>query len=265
MAISFPDDALQEFYLTVDEVRDTVTFVRAAEQLRPRLGKLLVWEKIDTAGKRLITDFISQKDVDSAPLYRGLLIVLAGALEQFVRRLIRDAVIRINESTSRYDELPYALKQQNIYRTGQTLQTIMQPLDHLDIDYEGVGKNIGSCVTGAATFTLNADAFTAIMASVTPKHLGNLLQRVGFSLNWDDLGRDTALQTLLNKRRTTDTKKQIQEDLQSFIRKRNRVAHSGNGGVAVSDTDIEALIGFLRPLTKVLAALVAAQIGKRAK
>ncbi len=259
---NFPDDGLREFAASLEDVRSSIAFVRAATRLRPRLGRLIVWDAAVGDAQTLVTDFIGQRLADPATLYRGLLVIISGAFEQLVSRLVRDAVAQISARVGSYDALPDALKDQHIYRTGQAFLTIKHPVDHISIDYGIFSKNIGTCQPGAKQFTLNAEAFTTTMKSVTPTHLGDVLKRIGFDLKWDDLGRVTAMQRHFGKTRTRETADQIQTELASFARQRNRIAHTGSSGVALSDGDLENVANFLQIFVSNLAVLLVDYVRK---
>jgi hypothetical protein len=86
---------------------------------------------------RQLLGYISKnKNIDVTPIYRGLLVALAGAFEHFIRRLIRDALTFYNERVTRFDDVPEKLRHQNILRTGKALATIAQPFDQWPVNYE---------------------------------------------------------------------------------------------------------------------------------
>jgi hypothetical protein len=261
----FTDDALREFAAALEEVRSSISFIGAAMRLRPRLGKLIAWDATLGEAKTLITDFINQRLTDPVTPYRGLLVIISGAFEQLVARLVRDSVAEINARIASYDAIPNAVRDQNIYRTGQAFLTIKHPVDHISIDYGLFSRNIGSCQPGATEFTLNAEAFTTTMKSVTPTHLGDVLTRIGFDLKWDDLGRVTAMQKHFGKTRTRETADQIQSELASFAKQRNRIAHTGSGGVTLTEGDLVNVADFLQIFASNLAILLSNYVGQLKK
>jgi RiboL-PSP-HEPN len=246
MATPFAENALREFNATLDELDTSVSFLRAAVRLRPRLNDWLRWETMEADARELAIGYISQKSFESSAFYRGAVIVLSGAFEQLVRRLVQEYVVRVNESAKDYDSLSEAIKRQNTLRTGHALATVMEPLDHQAIDYTLLAKNIGTCLPGVTEFVLNAPAFTLFISSISPRHLEDVLKRVGIVFQWDEFGSDAALRQLFDERNTRPTAKATEDYLTNFITTRNRVAHTGSGGVIIQETEIEGFLKFFR-------------------
>jgi RiboL-PSP-HEPN len=226
---------------------------------------MLDWKALDGEAKTLAHSFLKQRTAEESLLYRGMVISLAGAFEQFVRRLLRDSVQAISAGGVRYDTLDEHMKLENAYRTGIALQTIREPLDYMDLDYETLAKNLGTCFDGSAKAILNADAFSIFLSIISPKSLVDALRRIGMDLRWDDLGRVDALRDTLGKQDTRETAKAIEEFLKRFGQTRNKIAHSGNTGIVVTESDLEQLLKFFRAFAVALSAVVETQLSKRAK
>jgi hypothetical protein len=153
-------NALKELDLGLDELASNLEFVRTASRLRPRLKDMLRWENLDGDAKKLATSFLGQRAAEESLFYRGMVVSLSGVFEQFVRRVLRDGILAINGNGVNYDTLDEGIKKQNFYRTGIAFGTIHEPLDYLELDYELLAKNIGTCLIGSKQAVLNADAFT---------------------------------------------------------------------------------------------------------
>ena len=115
-----------------------------------------------------------------------------------------------------YDKLDEEIRKQNILRSGMALRTIYEPPDHLDLDYDALCKNLGTCVAGSTQGLLNAEAFAALVSALSPEKVLEGLQRVGVHLEWDTLGAKQPLKDLLNKRETRETSKAIQDCLEAI-------------------------------------------------
>jgi hypothetical protein len=250
------NEALREFVAALDDLEANLGFIQASKKLRPRLGDMLKWTEMGGEAKALAQGFIKQAGVEETSLYRGMVVTLCGALEEFARRVLRDSVLAINKATTSYDELEDHLKLQNLLRTGQALQTIFEPLDHLAFDYERLCTRLGTCVKGSLAFQLNDDAFTMYVSSVAPPHLEELLRRLGLNLNWDHIGQDNKLQAFFDARGAHATAKATQDFLQDVIRKRNKIAHSGSGGVVITDLDFAQMLQFFRLFSVALAKVI---------
>ncbi len=131
---------------------------------------------------------------------------------------------------------------------------MFEPSDYLALDYDDLGKNIGTCLAGAQTFKLNADAFAIYVSTVSPRNLAEVLGRVGFELRWDDFGKSDALRGLFHLKNTKETANRLEEELGAFIANRNRIAHSGGGGLSVTATDVEQVIQLLKLFSQELGS-----------
>src|SRR5260370_34301437 len=110
-------NALKEFELAIEDIASSFGFVRAAARLRPRLGDMLHWDILDAEARKLATTFLQQSAAQESLLYRGLVISLAGAFEQFVRRMIRDSVSAMAKALALYATLHNPLNKHTLYST----------------------------------------------------------------------------------------------------------------------------------------------------
>lgn len=255
-------DALKEFDLALDDLSSIFDFARLAIRLRPRLNSMLNWASMSAEEKSLANDFLKQRNADESLLYRGMVISLAGAFEQFIRRILRDSVLAMSGNGANYDLLDEGIKKENLYRTGLALGTIHEPLDYLELNYESLAKNLGTCFGGSPKASLNADAFTIFLSIISPKHLEEALRRIGLSLNWDDLGKVQEVQTALNRKGTRDTAKAVEAQLKQFGKMRNKIAHSGSSGLVISESDFERLLQFFRAFGRTLTKVVETGLSK---
>lgn len=256
-------DALKEFDLALDDLSSIFDFARLAIRLRPRLSGMLSWASMGAEEKSLVDNFLNQRSADESLLYRGMLISLAGAFEQFIRRILRDSVLAMSGNGANYDLLEEGIKKENFYRTGLALGTIHEPLDYLELNYESLAKNLGTCFGGSSKALLNADAFAIFLSIISPKHLEEALRRIGLSLNWDDFGKVEEVQTALNRKGTRDTAKAVEAQLKQFGKMRNKIAHSGSSGLVVTELDFDRLLQFFRAFGRTLTMVVETDLSKR--
>jgi hypothetical protein len=256
-------DTLKEFDLSLDDLSSIFDFVRSAIRLRPRLNDMLSWDSMDTEAKLLAKKFLDERTADESLLYRGMLISLAGAFEHFIRRILRDSVVAISASVTSYESMDADIKKENFYRSGLALGTIHEPLDYLELNYESLAKNLGTCFTGSTQALLNAEAFSIFLSILSPKNLGDALRRIGVDLRWDDFGKVEELQKALDTKGTRDTAKAVEANLKQFGKMRNKIAHSGSSGLVVTETDLERLLRFFRAFGKALIKIVEKDVSKR--
>jgi translation initiation factor 1 (eIF-1/SUI1) len=260
MADSFGSGPVKEFNLALDELEANLAFLRTSTKLRPRLNGLLNWQAIQGEAKSLVADFLNQKSLELSAQYRGMLVVLSGAFEHLVRRIIHEAVLTINTSVKNYDELSEKVRVQNIFRTGRALTTIREPPEHMTVDYNNLAKRLATCLAGADSFTLNAEAFTLFISTVSPRHLLDVCDSVGITVVWDDFGREKKFESMFATKGVRATGKAVADQLEKFTKLRNRFAHAGAGGVVLTDGDLESFIQFFRIFGTTLCQLVAAKL-----
>lgn len=256
MAVAILSKALEEFTLALDDIGSSAEFVRAATRLRPRLNAMLDWNNMDAQARAFANAFLSQKGAQESILYRGLVIAVSGAYEEYVRRIVRDCVLALNKPGLEYDKLHDGLKKKNVFWTGMAMRTVFEPPDHLILDYELLSKNIGTCFGGSKQPVLNAEAFAVFLSVISPEQLVEALERIGVKLKWDVLGQIQELRDALNKKDTRETAKALKEFLKTFGQKRNKIAHTGSSGVVVTETEIDDILILFRIFATGLASAV---------
>jgi len=265
MPSTFAENAIKEFSATLDELRTSLEFSEASSKLRPRLNDLLNWTAMGTEAKALVGKYLKHTSAEPTPYYRGIVIILGGAFEQFVRSLLHEAAVNVSQSVTNYDALGDHIKKENMRRTGQALDSVFEPLDHFDFDYYELCKNLGTCVPGNEEFTLNAEVFSIHVSNLIPDHLNKAIGRLGVSLNWDELGSDAGLQELFGGTGARETANDIQDYLKEFIKKRNKLAHTGSGGLTFTSEEVDEFLKFFRLFSKRLAQVLQKRLKQSAK
>ena len=82
MPIAFPADALQEFRLLTGELEDSLRAAGTVADVQKRLGSV-EWESLGKNARQLLGYISKNKNIDVTPIYRGLLVALAGAFVIF--------------------------------------------------------------------------------------------------------------------------------------------------------------------------------------
>jgi RiboL-PSP-HEPN len=224
---------------------------------------MLRWDNLGSEEMSLARNFLNQRNADESLLYRGMVISLAGAFEHFIRRILRDSVVAIGGSATSYESLDAGIKKENFYRTGLALGTIHEPLDYLDLNYESLAKNLGTCFPGSAQALLNAEAFAIFISIISPRNLEEALRRIGVTLRWDDFGKVEEVQKTLEIKGTRDTAKAVEANLKQFGKMRNKIAHSGSSGLVVTELEFERLLQFFRVFGRTLIGVVQTDLSKR--
>lgn len=265
MAKGFAENTLEEFDAALDDLDVSLGFADASTKLRPRLAEFLNYAVITPEANALVDRFFKHTTAEPTPFYRGIVIILGGAFEQFVRGLLSDAVLAARRSVKNYDALGEHIKKENMRRSGQALGSVFEPLDYFDFDYYELCKNLGTCIPGSEDFTLNAGVFSIQVSKLTPEQLTKAIARIGVNLNWDEVGGDVGLQKLLGGTAPRETANDIQNYLSEFIKKRNRLAHTGSGGLTFTSEEVEEFLTFFRLLGKRLVQVLEKQLRQSTK
>lgn len=248
MANSQTNAGEREFLLALDEIQMNLDYLRISSKVRPRLSSFLDWNtlKAQPDAKNLVGKFLGQKSTEFAVQYRGMIVVIGAAFEEFIRRLIHDSLSRAISRAAKYDDVPEKLRMQNILRTGRVLANWGEPRDHVKAEYSVLAKNLATCVSGATSFTLNVESFTFFLNTMSPSALESMWEIIGVNLNWDAFGRNKTFESMFATKGAKETGRAVVEKLQDFIRLRNVFAHTGAGGIQVTDSDVEEYIAFFR-------------------
>ena len=255
-------DAIREFRLALDVVEANLNFTRASLRLRPRLNPLLNWQEVKGESKVLVDDFFGKDPVDSSPQYRGLIVVISGAFEQAVRRIVEEVIIVFNSTDKGFDSIPRGIRVQNIIRTGRALVRVEEPLDHAPLNHQSLVEKLATCKPGAAKFHLNPEVFSYFISSITSEHLVEIFSLIEIPFNWDDVGRNADFEKRFVTKGAKATGKAVAEHLGRFTKLRNTIAHSGAGGVVVTDAEVSDFIGFFRVFAGCLEAILNGRLKK---
>lgn len=257
---TFGKSAILEFEIFLQEIEGIISFIRASSALRPRLNSLIDWTLLDAPAKELVKEFLDQKTVELSSQYRGMVILISGAFEQLVRKFIDEIISEKNKKYPAYDNLPEGIQIQNFIRTGRVLATFGNPKDHLTINYQLLIGRLATCFSGSKDYALNPEVFSFSVSNLTSKNLEEIFNFSGVKVLWDDFGRNKEFETMLNTKGARSTGKAIAEKLDKFCKIRNQLAHTGTGGLVVTDDDILNYIIFFRSFSNLLVAVLKTKI-----
>jgi RiboL-PSP-HEPN len=250
---------LRELNARLDELATNVGFVALATSLRPRLADILNWqhggEALDLARRFMNADANRPESFYGALLVRAL-----GAFERFMRLLVDEAATRTADRAESYDHVKEHIRNRHTVLTGRLLGSIEEPRDHLVVDVQQLAKNLASCGLGATQFRFNSSAFSAAVTNVSPSVIERALGNLSI-VNWQDaVGRSLPMQHLLGTRGTRDTNKAASKRLEELCRRRNQIAHAGDGEVTITEADVLDAIRFLRAYAEALEHEVDARL-----
>ncbi|HUT59031.1 MAG TPA: hypothetical protein VNA25_14375 [Phycisphaerae bacterium] len=251
MSKDFLANAFDGWQAAVGEVLLNVEFIESAATLRPRLGGYLAWNTVDEDAKKLLRSFMGAR-CDASTSYEGLFVRLVGAFEEFMRRIVRDAVVAINDSKATFERIREGLRNRNRNCVGQALTTVFEPVDFHRLDFDRLCRELGTCVPEAEGVTLSADAFGIAVRGIAADRIESAFNLLGAKLDWDKLAESEDLKEALGTRRPRETARAAKERLQTIQSRRNGYAHTGIGGLAISAQDVRAAAAFFSGLAAAL-------------
>jgi hypothetical protein len=246
---------LSEFEAQIDGLKVDFDFVRLASQLRRRIGSILQWqaqgEDTELAKKFIRTTFSGPEG-----MYGPLLVRLLACLEQYLRKSIASAVIRKAQKAKSYEDLAETLRNRNLILTGRLLSMLETPREYLKLNVDEMIENLASCNKGSSSFRLNAQAFSATLASVNPVVIEKAFEYVDICNWWDTIGANPRTAALLGTKGNRATGIRVKDRLKELARLRNHLAHGGEGQIVISDSQLSDAIEFTLAFAKALDAVV---------
>jgi hypothetical protein len=246
----------------LQELTECLDFVAASARLRPRLRDYINWQAPNFP-HRLISNFLDSVSARDQVIYRALYVSGHATYEQFARDIVTVAADYISANVSPYDSLWEQIRKEHIYRTGQALETIYQPLEHHAFDYDQICTNVGGCLPGRATFQLNSAALALIRGALTPENLERVINRLSVSFSWDKIASHGPLQACFQVRRTRDFANEVKAFLEEMVRNRNRIAHSTGLAAEVGEAHVREQIRFIAAFCHALAAQVKTEVARK--
>lgn len=250
--------AYEELSARLDELEANVTFTANSASLRPRLGDVLRWDVGGDAIK-LARDFMNAK-ARPEDIYGALLVRVVAAFEHFARVLVEDAARRTAATSKTYAELAEHVRTRHAVLTGRLLSSLEEPLEYQVLDVKQLAENLASCVSGSSSFLLNTSAFAAVVINPRPGVIERALANLGINGWWDAVGATRNLQTLLGTRGARDTSKAAHKHLEELCKRRNRIAHAGDGDITVGESDLRQEILFVRTVAEAISREVEARL-----
>src|SRR5262245_61582501 len=92
--------------------------------------------------------------------YNSVIISLYGLLEQYVESLVRGYAAALNAVVPQYSDLPDSIKNSHVSLSMTLLSKVSQSRYRGTVTTEGLISNLHSCLSNAATYRMNTDAFS---------------------------------------------------------------------------------------------------------
>ncbi|MDH3375038.1 MAG: hypothetical protein OEM85_16880 [Gammaproteobacteria bacterium] len=109
-----------------------------------------------------------------------------------------------------------------------------------------VGKKPGSCCDGASSYTLNATAISFEADTLTRENIDGLVGRLGVTLNWDDVARDTDLMKFIGETSVRRCQKQGLQQWKLLVTERNLISHAGGENLSFSVSELITKVSLIQ-------------------
>jgi RiboL-PSP-HEPN len=248
------EDAVQR---DLDELSLMLDFISASFKVYSRSGAILSNVAQDGDLRQLMIDFRDAKINDLTVLYQALYVQVWAAFEGFVRKLLVAYLEAFIDRKSDFDTLEkYGLGRRNLEYTGRVLQHIRQDRPRYTLDFFALARNMSTSIPGSSHVKLNSAVFPLLISGPSADGLKDALDRIGFDLRWDDLGRIEELQASVRSKGTRETAKQIELFLGDVARRRHSIVHKSDTSEVVSAADLSDTIHIFRTLAKSLLKIL---------
>jgi RiboL-PSP-HEPN len=251
--------AFNQFVLRAEELRNDLSFLERAFELRPRIYLVLDFEKRGEA-LEMARKFGETVDNRPASFYGPMLVRLIASFERFLRMLMQETVESWVKKAQHFDRLPEGLAERNLVLSGRFIGNSDSPRDYMALDMNVMVDNLVTCRAGTAEFRLNSGVFMDLIYGVTSEVIEKSLKTVRIN-NWMNIvGADKTLQARLGVDRVPDATRATTARLKKLSRWRNNWAHGGDDEVSLTFTEVndelEFVIAFSRALDSAVAKLI---------
>ena len=125
------------------------------------------------------------------PVLNGSVLLLAAAIEQFVRDLMIGYLRRLPRIVPNYRDLPGAVRAANEQLTGEILRDGHPELGPSDI--QRFVRNLEDCLSGTVPYTLNGEAIALNDRNLDARRLRLMINRLGVDRLWGLIGNTRPL------------------------------------------------------------------------
>jgi RiboL-PSP-HEPN len=251
--------ALNEFVLRAGEIRNDLSFLEQAYELRPRIYLVLDFEKRGQA-LEMARRFGETVGSQPASVCGPMLVRLIASFERYLRMLMQETVESWAKKAGHFDNLPEGLADRNLVMSGRFIGNSDSPRDYMALDMDALVDNLVTCRAGKAEFKLNSGVFMDLIYGVTSEVIEKSLRTVRIN-NWINVvGADRTLQTILDVDRVPDATKAVTTRLKKLSRWRNNWAHGGDDEVSLTFTEVNEELEFVVAFSSALDSAVTKQI-----
>ena len=208
----------------------------------------------DTNRRKMLNRALKDKDTDTSMLFRGLIMQIISAFENFIRLLCVAVVKKKSADAGRYSELDEKIRREHIWCSAKILTHLKEDeVKGIKYDFEGLQVDLANCILDTDDFNVQPDVFTLLMGNCTSFRLVKLFESLLLPGPFDDsLGEHLELKRCANERSKRKVANFAKSTLDDHIDLRNDIAH-GNLTRLVSKAEFEYCAAFFKALIKALS------------
>jgi hypothetical protein len=251
-------------------------FVTYVDELIYHLDTITSFSRVrDTALKQINVGALPQAERDLAlgafkspafsvdRLLPMFFLSLHTGFEEFLRQLVIEFADEVNSRGLSYVEALSRcppLLQWNMKQTGAGLLTVFEPLDHLDLDFNALAKNLATTLGDSEQALLNGSTLAIRERSFNSTGIAYYFKRLGLTLSWTEMCKEKSLQLAFGGTGPTKTATDVQTFLDASLKARNRLAHSQAASMQFTRQEIDSNAVKLKALAAVFDSKVQNQI-----
>ncbi len=244
------------FHDVLESISEHARFFSCAMAIRKRSAEIIPFNGLNPQDTPAVESFRRAGIENGQPVFESLYVSICFHLEEFVRDLHKVAVEEIVRRCPKVEDVKKELLNNHVVATGQILFRYLADARASKVDVNLYARNVASCVPGGANYTLNAEAFTLFFSGAGVEDLERLFKRIGFEINWDDLGRSAELRQFFQGGRAREVGKHAKMFLDDFVSERNVIVHRGVGVRDVPEAKIHSAVEFFKMFSSELVSVI---------
>jgi hypothetical protein len=220
--------------------------------LEPNIAPYIIQASLST-NQKLRTDYFEFREVTKQirldDIFAALLMQAFAAFEWFIRGILLSSIKYIDENTKSYCDLSSNIAMKNIHFSGRALSIQNEAKEYNKIDIDQYCKNLGGCYSDSESFQLNSSAFGMFMKNINSDTLEEMLNRVGYKINWDRICRKNDIKELVNEKTARKAGNAVKEIINNMSSKRNEIAHQGDGSKVVGVSELRGYLNIIETVS----------------
>jgi hypothetical protein len=213
----------------IRQIEQGIRFVQTASDVKRCAADAIDKANGNAHALSEIYKFMKMDDCPEQQYCNANFMSLVAGFEEFLRQTLEYAITARAQSAKSFDDLGTHVHELHMMATGSLLVKKAKPPQQLrSLNFFEVCRNLGTCLPGAKTFTLNPEAISIQTSLLDLESFIETLKKFKYQIGWDILGADTEIKKCMGVKRTRDSANQVRQYIDKMVAQRNRVAHTGS-------------------------------------